>query len=304
MRFRLLGATQLRASDHWVSLGSARTSALISALLLRANRTADAKWLMSVVWPDGQPASASANLRQYVAKVRQTLRQSSLEGIASLRSVPAGYRLEVERDEVDLSVFRRLTVLGQTALNSGDAVAARQYLADAVGLWRGELGEGLPPGPELEAERAYWQELRMLATQSLLAARIILGEHGEAAAELQRLITDHPLREELRGMLMVALYRSHRRSDALDVFQRARAMLVAEFGIEPGPFLQRLQQAILLDDPALVTGGIPEVAKGGDNAPKHTTPHGPVPRLPERHPPNRTARYPHSAASSRRRWPT
>jgi DNA-binding SARP family transcriptional activator len=273
-------------------------------LLLRANHTADAQWLMEVVWPDGQPASAQANLRQYVAKVREVLRHSSLDGVASLRSAPNGYRLEVGRDEVDLTVFDRLTALGRAALDSRDMRAAREYLAEAVSLWRGELGEGVPPGPELEAERAYWQELRMLATQSLLAARLSLGEHGEVTAELRRLIAEHPLREELCGMLMVSLYRGHRRGDALEAFRQARALLVTDLGMEPGNFLQRIQRAILVDDPALLSGAIPGLVRPDDGTV------GPVgsARRQARHPradcpPSRSVRHRRGVTSRRLHWP-
>jgi DNA-binding SARP family transcriptional activator len=254
VRFRLLGPTELLAHDRWFSPGGQRIRTLISVLLLRANQTVDSQWLMGVIWSDGQPASASANLRQYVAKVRETWRQGSLDQVSRILSVPPGYRLEVARDQLDLTVFQDLTTLGRRALAAGDFLTARDQLSQAVRLWRGELCEGLRCYPELQIERVYWEEVRLLAAESLLAARLGLGEHGEATAELQRLIADQPLREELRGMLMISLYRCHRRSDALDVFNDTRSLLVSECGIEPGPYLQRLQRAILMDDPALVSG--------------------------------------------------
>jgi DNA-binding SARP family transcriptional activator len=266
MRFRLLGPTELLHRDEWVGLSGQRTPTLISALLLRANRTADAQWLIGVVWPDGQPASASANLRQYVAKTRETLRRFSLDQVACLRSTPFGYRLEVARDELDLTMFQDLTTLGRRALTADDPVTAHDHLSRAIRLWRGHLCEGVPGYPELQVERVYWEEARLLAAESLLAARLALGEHGEVTAELRRLIAEQPLREELRGMLMVSLYRCHRRSDALDVFTETRALLVAEFGIEPGPYLRRLQRALLMDDPELVGGALlgPGWAAGAD----------------------------------------
>jgi DNA-binding SARP family transcriptional activator len=254
MKFRLLGPMEILHHDQWIDLGGQRTRTLVSALLLRANRTVDARWLMDVMWPDDRPASAHANLRQYVAKVRQVLRRHSLDGVARLRSAAPGYRLEIAREELDLTMFHDLATLGRAALAADDLVAARDYLARAVALWHGELCEGAPYCAELEIERAYWEELRLLAIESLISARLGLGEHGEAAAELQRLAAEHPLREELRGMLMLSLYRCHRRGDALDVFCQTRSILVAELGIEPGPYLRRLQQAILVDDPSLVSG--------------------------------------------------
>ena len=190
-------------------------------MLLRANRAVDARWLMRMVWPAGEAASAPANLRQYIAKARQALQQYSLDDVAQLRLAAPGYRLDIARDQLDLTLFQDLATLGRQALAAHDLPAARSHLARAVGLWQGELGESLPPSPELLTERAYWEELRLLASQSLLTARLGHGEYGEAAAELRRLTAEHPLREELSGMLMVALYRCHRRSDALEVFSRS-----------------------------------------------------------------------------------
>jgi DNA-binding SARP family transcriptional activator len=222
--------------------------------LLRANRTAATDWLARALWPDDRPASAEANLRQYVAKVRQVLRRPGLAEIAGLRSIAPGYRLDVPRDEVDLCVFADQTARGKHAMALGDLATARDAFEQAVSLWQGELGDGLAGNPELDVERAYWQELRLFASQSLVTVRLGMGEHHEAAVELQRLTAGHPLREELRGMHMLSLYRAQRRGDALAVFGRTRSVLRAELGIEPGPYLQGLQRAILADDPALVTG--------------------------------------------------
>lgn len=254
MKFRLLGPTEFLHRGGWVHPGGPRTRTLVSALLLRANRAVDAQWLMRMVWPSGEPASAHANLRQYVAKARQALQQYSLDDVAQLRLAAPGYRLDIARDELDLTLFHDLTTLGRRALAAQDLPAARSYLARAVGLWQGELCESLPPSAELLTERAYWEELQLLASQSLLTARLGLGEYGEVTAELRRLTAQHPLREELSGMLMVALYRCHRRSDALEVFGRTRSVLVTELGIEPGPYLKGLHRAILADDPTLVSG--------------------------------------------------
>jgi DNA-binding SARP family transcriptional activator len=253
MTFRVLGLLEIRHRGQWLHIGGERTRTLVSVLLLRANQTVDAQWLMRMIWPAGRPASADANLRQYVAKVRQVWRRHALDDVASLRSATPGYRLEVARDKLDLTTFADLTALGRSALAVHDLPAARDYLTRAVSLWRGELCAGLPCCPELQIEQAYWTELRLLATESLLTAQLALGDHGEATAQLQRLTAEHPLREELRGMLMLALYRSQRRGDALEVFGRTRSVLVAELGIEPGPYLQRLQRAILADDPSLVS---------------------------------------------------
>jgi DNA-binding SARP family transcriptional activator len=263
VKFSLLGPLEIRQHEQLINLGGSRTRTLISALLLRANQTPDTQWLMRVMWPTDQPVSASANLRQYVAKVRQMLRSYSLDGAARLCSTATGYRLEVGRDELDLTIFADLVQAGREALAARDPGAARACLYRAVRLWRGELCEGLSHYPELEIERAYWAEMRLLAMISLQAARLDLGEHREATAELQRLSAEHPLHEELRGLLMLSMYRCHRRSDALEVYRQTRSMLVAELGIEPGPHLQDLQCAILADDISLVSAAVAELTQPG-----------------------------------------
>ncbi len=263
MRFRMLGPLEVRDGKCPVRLGGERTRTLCAALLLRANRTVPADWLAHALWPDDRPASAKANLRQYIAKVRRVLSVPALADVATLRSIPPGYRLEVAREEVDLYVFHDQTVRGKTALALGDLVTARDALERAIGLWQGELCEGLTANPELEIERVYWQELRLFATESLVTAQLGLGEHHAAAVELQKLTAGHPLREELRGMHMLSLYRSQRRGDALEVFGRTRSVLRAELGIEPGPYLQGLQRAILADDPTLIDGAVRWLVKPG-----------------------------------------
>jgi DNA-binding SARP family transcriptional activator len=254
MMFQMLGPLEIRNGTTPVRLGGPRTRTLCAALLLRANRTVAADWLSDVLWPGDRPPSAEANLRQYVANVRNLLRRPALAEVASLRSVLPGYRLEVARDEVDLYRFFDETVRGKNALAVGDLATARDAFERAVALWQGELCEGLAGNPELEIERVYWRELRLFASESLVTAQLGLGEHHEAVAELQKLTAGNPLREELRGMHMISLYRSQRRGDALEVFGRTRSVLLAELGIEPGPYLQQLQRAILADDPALVSG--------------------------------------------------
>jgi DNA-binding SARP family transcriptional activator len=177
VKFRLLGPLEIRQHGQLINFGGSRTRTLISALLLRANQTVDTQWLMQVMWPIDQPASASANLRQYVAQVRRMLRSHSLDGLARLCSTATGYRLEMEREELDLAIAADLIQAGREALAARDHGTARACLDRAVTLWRGELCEDLPHYPELEIERAYWAEMRLQATISLQAARLDLGQH-------------------------------------------------------------------------------------------------------------------------------
>lgn len=167
---------EIRRQGQLINLGGSRTRTLISALLLRANQTVETQWLMRVMWPIEAPASASANLRQYVAQVRRMLRGYSLDGAARLCSTATGYRLEVGREELDLTIAADLIQIGREALAARDPGTARACMDRAVTLWRGELCEDLSHYPELEIERAYWAEMRLQAASSLRAARLELRE--------------------------------------------------------------------------------------------------------------------------------
>lgn len=254
MTFRLLGPVELRRDRAPLPLGGLRLTALLGALLLRSNRTVDRGWLIDAVWPDAAPPSAAANLRQYVTKLRRLARQHHLTDIVRLHWAWPGYRLEIPATELDLTMFQRLADRGRAVLTAGDAAAARGYLTRALGLWRGELCEGLPLSTQLDLERSYWAEARADAGEALVAAHLALRAYREAAVQARLLIAAHPLREQLRAMLMFALYRMQNRGEALAGYADARDTLVAELGIEPGPQLRRLHQAVLTDDPVLLRG--------------------------------------------------
>ena len=137
----------------------------------------------------------------------------------------------------------------------GDAAAARRLLDDALGLWRGPALADVGYESFAQAEIARLEELRLAALEERIDARLSQGEHALVVAELEQLSAEHPSRERLVGLLMLALYRCGRQSDALEVYTRGRLRLDEELGLEPSPELQRLQEAILRHDPSLEASG-------------------------------------------------
>ena len=156
-----------------------------------------------------------------------------------------GYALVAEPDLVDAARFERLVGAGQGALGLGEAAVAAGRFAEALALWRGRaLADVADVGP-LALEAARLEELRLVAAEGRVEASIALGLHGEVVGELERLVAEHPVRERLWRLLVLALYRAERQADALAAYRRARAMLAEELGLEPGEELRELAQAVL-----------------------------------------------------------
>src|SRR5581483_11480548 len=162
-----------------------------------------------------------------------------------------GYGLDAADEEIDARSFERRYGEGREALAAGDAMRARATLRAALALWRGAPLPDIGDTTSALAEIARLDELRLAAVEELMDADLALGRHAEVAAELDALVTAHPLRERLRGQLMLALYRSGRQAEALETYRMGRAALVEELGIEPGKPLQALERAILRHDTAL-----------------------------------------------------
>ena len=156
-----------------------------------------------------------------------------------------GYALGADPGQLDVRRFERLVAEGQAALGGGEAAAAGNRFREALALWRGlALADVLDVEP-LAREGARLEELRLVAVEGRLEADLASGWHAEVAGELERLVSEHPLRERLWRLLMLALYRSGRQADALAAYQRARAVLAGELGLEPGHELQELERAVL-----------------------------------------------------------
>jgi tetratricopeptide (TPR) repeat protein len=163
----------------------------------------------------------------------------------------SGYLLQVEPDELDLDRFERLVDQAHQAIAAHDLDVATGTLRQALGLWRGPALANLPLSLAVGAESARLEEARLVALEERLELDLRLGRHAELVGELELLVASHPDRECLRRQLMLALYRSGRKAEALAVYRTTRQMLVEELGLEPSLALQELERAILRADPAL-----------------------------------------------------
>jgi YVTN family beta-propeller protein len=253
VHFRVLGPVEVVADGRTLGLGGRRQRALLAALLLHANEVVSSERLIELVWGDAPPVTVTTALHGYVSGLRRLLepgRAADAPPEVLLTRAP-GYLLRVENDDVDLHRFERLAREARDALARGEAEPALVLLQDALALWRGTPLDDLPPGPFAEAERQRLEELRLAAAEDRIDAELALGRHAHVVGEITALVARHALRERLRAQLMLALYRSGRQGEALAAYQDARRTLLDELGIEPTPELQRLERAILNQDPAL-----------------------------------------------------
>jgi DNA-binding SARP family transcriptional activator/ABC-type branched-subunit amino acid transport system substrate-binding protein len=240
MRFEILGPLQLNAGGESVPV-SGQQGALLVALLLNRNTVVSSDRLVDFLWDGRPPANATKAVHVYVSQLRKLLSEGTLATRAP------GYVLNVGPGELDAEVFEQLVAKG-SAEEPRDATAT---LADALELWRGRPLEGFEETEPARHEVARLEELRLVALERRLDAELALGRHDEAVPELEHLVAEHPLRERLRALLMLALYRSGRQADALAVHREGRRLLVDELGLEPGSELQSLERRILDHDPKL-----------------------------------------------------
>src|SRR6266540_5731278 len=244
-QFSLLGPLSVSCDGAPIALGGQKRRALLAAMLLEANQVVSRDRLIDGLWGEDPPDTARNTIQVYISQLRKLLPEGALE------TAPPGYRLVVDPETVDLFEFTRLSEEGRTALGTGDAAGAADTLRAALALWRGPPLADLAWEPFAQAEIVRLEELKVAALEDRIDADLALGRHGQLVGELERLVSEQPLRERLRGQLMLALYRSGRQADALAVYQRARRTLVDELGIEPGDSLRKLERAILEHDPSL-----------------------------------------------------
>lgn len=241
LRFSLLGPVRARRGDESLPSGSPQQRALLTALLLRGGRTATAAELIDAIWGEDPPSQALAAVRTYASRLRKTL------GPSTLASDSGGYAMRIGPEALDLSVAQDRAAEAEKARASGDRGRARTLLDEVLGLWDGEALASVP-GPYAEYQRSRLEEWRLQLTETRLDLDLEVGCHAEAVSELTALTAAHPLRERLRELLMVALYRSGRQAEALAVYADTRRLLAEELGVDPRPELAALQQRILQAD--------------------------------------------------------
>jgi DNA-binding SARP family transcriptional activator len=242
MDFRLLGPLEVSDRDRALALGGIKQRSLLAVLLLQANELASTEVLIDRLWADAPPATAVKAVQVHVSRLRKLLDE---EG--RLATHGRGYILHVEPSELDLARFERLA---DEARRSTADVAARK-LGEALALWRGPALADLAYESFAQLEVARLEELRLTVLEQRMDADLACGRHEQLVGELETLVAHHPLRERLRGQLMLALYRSARQAEALAAYRVARRELQEELGLEPSGELRQLEQAILRQDPEL-----------------------------------------------------
>ena len=234
-----------------VPVRGAKQRALLALLALRRGQPVSADRLIDVLWGDGQAANPANALQAQIGQLRRTL------GAAAILTTEAGYALAAGPDEVDVVRFEQLVAKGQRLAAGGEMAPASAVLGEALGLRRGEPLAEFTYAGFFDAERARLDELTLVAIESRAGADLGLGRHGELAGELEALCREHPLRERLWELLILALYRSGRQAEALRAYTEIRDRLAGELGIDPGPALRELQARILAQDPSLGPASAP-----------------------------------------------
>ena len=231
MEFRILGPLEVLEDGRPLELGGAKQRALLTILLLNANRVVSADRLIDAIWDEDPTATAQKALQVYVSQLRKIL------GKERLQTKAPGYLVRVDADELDLARFEGLREEGR--------------FREGLALWRGPALAEFAHQRFAQAEIGRLEELRLACLEESIDQDLAAGRHAELVGELEPLVNEHPLRERLRGQLMLGLYRSGRQAEALEAYQSARRALVDELGIEPGRELRELHQAILRQDDSL-----------------------------------------------------
>jgi class 3 adenylate cyclase/DNA-binding SARP family transcriptional activator len=245
VQYGILGPLTVSRDGREVRLGGARQRSMLAVLLLHANELVPTARIVDELWGERPPATAVKAVQVQVSQLRKLLEEGALE------TRPTGYLLRVEPGALDLQRFESLLDQGRERLAQGEAREAAGLLRDALGFWRGA------PLAEFEYEAfarneiGRLEELRLAALELRLEADLALGRQTELVGELEGLVRDHPLRESLARLLILALYRAGRQADALAVMHDTRARLRDELGLDPSQALQQLEKQILLQDPTL-----------------------------------------------------
>jgi len=242
---RLFGELEAVAEGVPVPVRGAKQRALLALLALQRGRPVSADRLIDVLWGDGQASNPANALQAQIGQLRRTF------GAAAILTSEAGYALAVGPDDVDVVRFGQLVAEGRRLAGDGEAALASAALGEALGLRRGEPLAEFADAGFADAERAHLDELTLVAVEARAGADLMLGRHGELAGELEAQCRQHPLRERLWELLILALYRAGRQAEALRAYTEVRDRLVDELGIDPGPALRELQTRILAQDPSL-----------------------------------------------------
>jgi ABC-type transport system substrate-binding protein/DNA-binding SARP family transcriptional activator len=251
LEFGILGPLEVWLDGAPVRVGGYRQRALLGLLLCHANRVISRDQLIEELLGGQTVATADRMLRVQVSRLRKALGDVNGSGEPRLQARPPGYLLHVADGELDVYRFEQQIAAGRQALADGDLARAAGLLREAESLWRGRPLADLESEPFAGLVARRLETLRIQANEDRIDAELGLGRHAAICPEIEQLVTEHPVRERLRGQLMIAFYRCGRQADALQTYREGRSLLVEELAVEPGPQLRKLQQAVLEQDPAL-----------------------------------------------------
>jgi DNA-binding SARP family transcriptional activator len=235
---------------------------VLALLALRADQVVSVDTLVEELWDGAPPRSARTTLQTYVVQLRDLIAAALPVGDPRtakdvLCTTHGGYLLNTWHGSCDFAEFERRAGLGYRAMDAGDFAGAARQLREALALWSGSALADVQHGPSLEAHRKRLEEVRLCALDQRIDADLRLGRHRELLGELTVLVSRYRTHENLHGQFMLALHRSGRRSEALEVYQRLRTALVRERGLEPSAALRRLQRSILVTCPEPVNRPAP-----------------------------------------------
>ena len=245
MQARILGPFQLEEGGQRITIGGVRQRAVLASLVLHANEVVPSGQLLVDLWGEDSPPSAANALQAAISRLRRVLPPGRL-----LTTDP-GYALRIFPEELDVRQFEQLLSEGRDALASGAASEAARTLRQALSLWRGPALADFRYEPFAQTEIARLEELRLACLEERIEADLALGSPGALIAQLRRLVSEYPVRERLRGQLMLALYRDSRQAEALEVYREFQSVLQEELGLDTSPLLRELEAAILRQDPVL-----------------------------------------------------
>ena len=268
MHVRVLGEFEVMRHGIPLTPSAPKLRQVLALLAIRANRMVHIDQIIEELWEERPPFSATTTMQTYVYQLRKLLDRSFCEtrkvrlaetnnqseddsDVVKLRTAPGGYLLVMPNGTIDADNFERLATEGQSQLASGQLETAAKTLRTALGMWSGRALSGVSTGPLLQAEVVRLEELRKIAFGHRVEVDLQLGRHAELIGELTTLVAQQPTHEGFSAKLILGLYRAGRRSEALQQYQRTRAALARELGLEPSAELRKLQQAILSSDPSL-----------------------------------------------------
>jgi DNA-binding SARP family transcriptional activator/tetratricopeptide (TPR) repeat protein len=249
VRFRVLGPVDAYVGDERLALGGPKPRLLLAALLTEPGRVVPTERIVDIVWGDNPPETSRALIHTYISSLRRVLNRPGAEEVIVTR--PPGYLVRVGPDELDSAVFERVVGCARQDAQAGRHAEAAEQFRTGERLWQGAAYGGIGESP-LAAEAARLDELRLAAIDERITSEKALGRNDDLVVELTALVGTNPTHERLRAHLMVVLYRLGRQADALATYRQGREALIEELGIEPGPELRRIHDAILRGEPELL----------------------------------------------------